>query len=564
MDRGLEELEVLVVDCQTTGATPAHGHLIELAWGAVAACRLQELQVECHTLRLPEGESVPSRISAITGISDEDISRGLDPPEAWRRFSAALADRSGHVRPLVAHYSRFEELWLKDLRSGAGSGEGPPLEFICTREMARRLYPGLPRKGLHALSGYMGRTMPELKRAGDHVKATAFAWSKMTALLAGKGVDSLEALLQWLQEPPEPAGRRILSLPREKRLSLPDEPGIYRFLGADGAILYVGKATSLKRRVSSYFTKRKADEKTLELVTQVHDVSVTRCGSPLEAALLECRLIRRHNPPYNRALRAGDETLWFCSREGDSWGTVPSPVLCTGPFRSRDPHDRLAFLLDLASGRTEAGDGEVESLFYLDGSGIEPGAVEDGLSMLCDEFTALGLTGSRRKVLELGRDLWHEMLLRREEAALEECEDDDPDAEEEEEERLLTAEDVFARLRWTTAEAAVAERRSRWFRLLAWSTVSWTPPSAPDAGRRFLVLRNGGVLSSGHGVPDTAVPPPVRSMSPVITRTGFEVLGVLTGELRRVSSDEGAGTEVLLPTGKTLAGEPLTRLLRMV
>lgn len=107
--------------------------------------------------------------------------------------------------------------------------------------------------------------MPELKRAAEHAEATAFVWSRMVPKLEALGIDRVEKLTEWLGEPPPDAGGTLTySLSREVRLSLPE---VYRFYGADGKLLYIGKATSLRHRVSSYFTKKKADEKTLELVT---------------------------------------------------------------------------------------------------------------------------------------------------------------------------------------------------------------------------------------------------------------------------------------------------------
>ena len=85
--------------------------------------------------------------------------------------------------------------------------------------------------------------------------------------------------------------------------SLPARPGVYRMLGADGTILYVGKARHLKNRVSSYFHGRAHGEKTQVLVGQVARIEVTVTASEIEALLLEFNLIKRHRPRYNVLLR---------------------------------------------------------------------------------------------------------------------------------------------------------------------------------------------------------------------------------------------------------------------
>ena len=562
MGKSLRELEIVVADCQTTGATPDHGHLIELAWGVVSAACPEAAVIRSYTVRLPEGEALPRRIRFLTGITEKDLASGIQPAEAWWLFEASLRKPSGGWMIPVAHYSRFEKLWLESLRRETGATGPFPVNPVCTREIARRLYPGLPRKGLHALSGYLGRTMSELKRAKEHAQATAFVWSMMVSGLEALGIDRMEKLMKWLEEPlPEAGGARTYPLSRGVRLSLPEVPGVYRFYGADGKLLYVGKATSLRHRVSSYFTKRRADEKTLELVTQVHDLRTTPCGSPLEAALLECRLIRRLKPPYNRAMKSGDENLWFCSEDRTSWGNSPAKGLCIGPFVTREAHYRLGFLNDLVSGKFPLKSGEIVSMFHLERVEFEPGAMEDGVAMLRDCLILDGRLHSLHHLLGLGRDLWLEMLEKRERE--EDGEVGDDEAEETGEPRKLTADDVFSILRWTVADVALHERRLRWFRLLAWSTVSWKPPSDESAERRFIVIRNGAVARSGSGIAEDTVPPPLDRSVPVLSRTGYETLRVLTGEIRRVSA-ACSGIEVLLPTERRLEGDALARLLRMV
>ena len=88
----------------------------------------------------------------------------------------------------------------------------------------------------------------------------------------------------------------------KKALDLPQKPGIYQMLDKDGEILYVGKAKSLKHRVSSYFTGRH-DSKTMLLVSKVCDFAVILCKSEFEALVLESSLIKAHRPRYNILLK---------------------------------------------------------------------------------------------------------------------------------------------------------------------------------------------------------------------------------------------------------------------
>jgi excinuclease ABC subunit C len=83
---------------------------------------------------------------------------------------------------------------------------------------------------------------------------------------------------------------------------LPDTPGVYFFLGSKKEILYIGKATSLKSRVKSYFATDIADKRSKlieQMITEAKTVDVTTTDSVLEALILECNLIRTHKPKYN-------------------------------------------------------------------------------------------------------------------------------------------------------------------------------------------------------------------------------------------------------------------------
>ncbi len=89
----------------------------------------------------------------------------------------------------------------------------------------------------------------------------------------------------------------------DKLKALPDHPGVYIMLAADGKILYIGKAISLRKRVRSYFSGRPDRVKTALLVTKVRDVEVILTGSEIEALLLENNLIKKHRPPFNVELK---------------------------------------------------------------------------------------------------------------------------------------------------------------------------------------------------------------------------------------------------------------------
>jgi excinuclease ABC subunit C len=88
--------------------------------------------------------------------------------------------------------------------------------------------------------------------------------------------------------------------PREKAALLPDSPGVYIFKDAAGAVLYVGKATSLRSRVRSYFLEsRWMDTKTGSLAREIADFDTIVLANPREALALENNLIKQYQPKFN-------------------------------------------------------------------------------------------------------------------------------------------------------------------------------------------------------------------------------------------------------------------------
>jgi len=85
--------------------------------------------------------------------------------------------------------------------------------------------------------------------------------------------------------------------------SLPARPGVYRMLDAQGEILYVGKARSLRSRVASYFQPSNVQPKVQALIAKTANMEVTIANSDTEALLLEYNLIKKHRPRFNVVLR---------------------------------------------------------------------------------------------------------------------------------------------------------------------------------------------------------------------------------------------------------------------
>ncbi len=92
--------------------------------------------------------------------------------------------------------------------------------------------------------------------------------------------------------------------------SLPNEPGIYKYYGSNGKLIYIGKAKQIRKRVSSYFTGKDQTFKTRELVKQIKKIDFTIAPSEHDALLLENALIKQFKPRFNIELK-DDKTYPF-------------------------------------------------------------------------------------------------------------------------------------------------------------------------------------------------------------------------------------------------------------
>ena len=94
--------------------------------------------------------------------------------------------------------------------------------------------------------------------------------------------------------------------------NIPQKVGVYRYYDKNEKLLYIGKAKNLKKRVSSYFTKKQESGKIKVLVSKIFDIQYVVVQTEMDALLLENNLIKKHQPKYNVMLKDGKTYPWIC------------------------------------------------------------------------------------------------------------------------------------------------------------------------------------------------------------------------------------------------------------
>ena len=105
-----------------------------------------------------------------------------------------------------------------------------------------------------------------------------------------------------------PASNDIIELIK----NIPGKAGIYQYYDKNENLLYVGKAKNLKKRVSSYFTKKQEHGKTRVLVSKIQNIKYVVVATEMDALLLENNLIKKYQPKYNVMLKDGKTYPWIC------------------------------------------------------------------------------------------------------------------------------------------------------------------------------------------------------------------------------------------------------------
>ncbi|TDI71817.1 MAG: DNA polymerase III subunit epsilon, partial [Bacteroidetes bacterium] len=289
---------LVITDTETTGLSPIRNRLIE-----IGATRIVDGEEPISFSQLIDpGESIPYRITRLTGITSSMVIGCPDASVVIRQFEKFLGDGI-----LVAHNLSFDRGFLNAERErlGLGAMQNPGL---CTVRLARRLLPGLRSKSLGSLAKFFRIEDYGRHRAFRDVEITLEVLKRLLSIAFREhSVESLDELLEMQTRTYariNPFSKHIVQIRRDILPDIPGCPGVYQMQDGRGHVLYVGKAKNLSKRVRSYFNAIEAHTPRIrQLVSKVRTVEWTRTATELEALLLEARMIRDLDPSFNRAQR---------------------------------------------------------------------------------------------------------------------------------------------------------------------------------------------------------------------------------------------------------------------
>jgi DNA polymerase-3 subunit epsilon len=282
----LSQVTFVVLDLETTGASPADCGITEI--GAVKY-RGGECLGVFETLVNPR-EPIPAMISALTGITEPMV---RPAPTIDAVLPAFMEFVGGAV--LVGHNLRFD---LSFLDTALVQRNEPALDHhrVDTLGIARRLVRDdeVRDHRLTTLARHLHTSVAPCHRALADARATADVLHALLERAGSLGVLGLDDLLAVPSIHPDPCANKLRLTAR-----IPRRPGVYRFRGRTGKLLYVGHAANLRARVRGHF-HAEPHRKVPQMLRETEAIEWDECADERSAAEQEARLVAEHAPRFNR------------------------------------------------------------------------------------------------------------------------------------------------------------------------------------------------------------------------------------------------------------------------
>jgi DNA polymerase III subunit epsilon len=289
----LEKADFCIVDVETTGLSPRTNNIIEIGIVKISGSKI----VDRYSSFINPGRNIPYYITALTGISDEDV---YDAPF----FDDIAYDVKNFLTGsiLSAHNLAFDYSFLRREFSASGF-DFDIKEKLCTMRLARRLFPMEKSKSLGNMCLLLKVNNSKKHRAIGDAEAAANILLKMISLLKTEhGIKTAAEVIAFQTIPKKEKKAKAHKKVAEEVSYLPDAPGVYYFLNSKNEIIYIGKAKSLKERIRNYFSPG-APRKAKKIISQARNLKIQITNSELTALLYEAEMTKLIKPKHNSQLK---------------------------------------------------------------------------------------------------------------------------------------------------------------------------------------------------------------------------------------------------------------------
>ncbi len=289
------DANLVVIDVETTGNNPRENRIMD-----IAAVNLNNHSITREfSSQVNPHQFIPPFITQMTKITNEQV---FYAPENYAIMPKIASFFKTQNAVFVAHNANFDFSFVNESMKRA---KLDPLDVpvLDTLKLARRLLADSQKKNVGNLAHYFGIRLRNRHSAMGDAKATAKVLLHFLEIAEEEHeITTLEELLSFQNKKlsyftPQ---KEFTDIFQEKLATLPDAPGVYYFMDKRKKIIYVGKAKSLKSRVSSYFQPGNITSyKLKELTKSIADLKWVETNNELSALLLEAKEIKRHEPKYN-------------------------------------------------------------------------------------------------------------------------------------------------------------------------------------------------------------------------------------------------------------------------
>lgn len=277
-------MHYVVVDIETTGGKPNGNDITEIG---IVHVQHNKISRSWSSFVKPD-RSIPYNIQMLTGITDAMVA---DAPTFASLAPTLLEELKGDV--FVAHSVNFDYSFIERAFKEAGINWRMPK--LCTVKYSKAMFPEFGRYSLAHLTQALAvandnphRALSDALCAAEVLIHCCIADYNDTKLN-----DNKLGLLKRIQLPD--------LMPAPFYDDLPKEAGVYQFLDALGMPLYIGKAKSIKSRITQHFSTDQGSTKYQRLMKECHSISYERFPNETLSLIYEDHLIRQHWPPLNKA-----------------------------------------------------------------------------------------------------------------------------------------------------------------------------------------------------------------------------------------------------------------------